>query len=100
MSPNRLDATMTSYSCGWLDAVERADWAQVHVLVEPLPDGDQQPPQRLVVGDVWPADGAVQDGVMVGEDVQPVGGHHAAVGDEVVAAPVQPFPLDRGALEA
>ena len=63
------------------------DRPQVHVLPERPPDRDQQAPQRDVVGHVGPADRAEQDRVRRAQRLEPVGRHHPAGLDEVVAAP-------------
>jgi hypothetical protein len=41
-----------------LDTGHQANWAQVHVLVEHLADGQQEAPQRYVVAHVRRAHGA------------------------------------------
>ncbi len=66
---------------------EQAHRADVHVLVEVAAELEQGAPQRDVVRDfVGPADGAEVQGVEALELVEPVVGHHLAVGQVVVAA--------------
>ena len=68
-------------------AGEQAHRADVHVLVEVAAELEQRAPQRDVVRDlVRPADGAEVQGVEALELVEPVVGHHLAVGQVVVAA--------------
>ncbi len=70
--------------------------------VEALPDLEDQAPERDVVGDVGPADGAHQDRVDRPELLDRIGGHHRAVLQPVIRAPVElaPFDLERELVEA
>src|SRR5918997_285789 len=61
--------------------------AEVYVLVEAAPDGEQEAPQRDVVGDGRPPDRAEVDGVEAGQGLQAVLRHHPAVLQVVLAAP-------------
>ena len=47
-----------------------------------------------MVGDVWVASGSEEDGVLVAEGIEAVGGHHGAVEAVVVAAPVEVFEVE------
>ena len=72
-----------------LDAVEHLDRAEVDVLPERPPDRDQQPPQRHVVRDARPADGAEQNRVELAQRLDAVGGHHRALAFEPLTRPVE-----------
>ena len=78
-------------------AVELAHGPQVHVLVEALADGQQQAPQRYVVGDGGAAHRPHQNGFEPAllQLVQAVGGHHGP-GSLIVARP----PVERPLLKA
>src|SRR5947209_6764404 len=71
------------------DAVQNAHGSQVDVLVEALPDREQESAKAHVVGHGWKPDGAEIDRVMIGEDLQSVGRHHHAVFQVVGAGPGQ-----------
>nr|GEU28650.1 HTH-type transcriptional regulator PtxR, putative [Tanacetum cinerariifolium] len=79
---------------GAVDAGQDAGRAHVGILVEALADFQAQAPQGDMVRDVRVAGGAEQDGVLVAQGVQAVGGHHHAVLAVVVAAPVEVFELE------
>ncbi len=69
--------------------------AQVHVLVEAAPELHQRPVERDVVGNErGPADRAVEDRLERRELFEPVVGHHLAVLEVVVAAPVEVLPVE------
>jgi hypothetical protein len=71
-------------------AGHQAHRAQVHVLVELAAELEQRTPQRNVVGHGGrPADGAEEDRFVAADLLLPVLGHHAAVLEVVVAAPVE-----------
>ena len=78
---------------------EQPHRAQVDVLAEAAPDGDQKPPQRDVVGNLGPADGAEEDGVEGPQLLEAVFRHHAPALQEPFAAPVELGPLE-GDIEA
>ena len=73
-------------------ALEQPHGAQVHVLLEAAADRDQQAPQRHVVGHAGPADGAQEDGIVLGDLREPVGRHHGAGLGEALAGPVEMVP--------
>ena len=72
---------------GELHARPQPHRALVHVLLEAAADGDQQAPERDVVGHVVAAHGAQEDCVGRRQPVQRVRGHHRARLHVVVAAP-------------
>ena len=72
---------------GGINAGQDAGGPHVGVLIEPLANLQPQAPQRDVVGDVWVARRAEQDGVLAPQLRQAIGGHHLAVGAVPVAAP-------------
>ena len=61
----------------------------VGVLVERAPDGQQQPVERGVVGDLRMPHGAQQDGVARLQQVDGPGGHHAPPAEKVLRAPFE-----------
>ena len=61
----------------------------IGVLIESPPDGQQQPVQRDVIGNIGMADRAQQDGVAGLQQVDGAGGHHAAPAEKVLRAPVE-----------
>ena len=84
---------------GVVGLAQRRDDAGVEVhrpdvgpLVEVLRDVQPQAPERDVVRDGRPADGAEVDGVVVLQGLQPVLGHHPAGPGVVLAAPVELVP--------
>src|SRR5262249_41376387 len=72
--------------------LEEAHGPQIDVLLELAADRDQQIPERDMVGDRGPADGAEEDRIMPGNTRETVGGHHAAGALIEIAAPVELFP--------
>src|SRR5262249_53449981 len=79
-------------------ALEQADGPQIDVLLELAADRDQQIPERDMIGDRRPADGAEKDRIMPGYLRQAVSGHHAAGALIEVAAPVERLPGKREAV--
>src|SRR6185437_7712989 len=75
-------------------AGQEPDRADVQVEVEALPDRQQQPPQRDVVGHGRRADGAEVDRVVPGQRAQAVVRHERARAGVVIAAPGQVRPLE------
>ena len=82
------------------DALEQPDRAQVDILVHGAADGDQQPPQRDVVGHAGPAHGAQEDGVEGPQPLQPVVGHHGPGPGVALAGPVEGLPPEGKAVPA
>ena len=62
--------------------------ADAGVLIEAAADGDQEAPERDVVGDTGPADGTEKDGVVLAELVEAVLGHHGAELGVTLTGPV------------
>ncbi len=75
-------------------ALEQPHGTDVGPQVEALADRQQQPPERDVVGDVGPPDGAEQDRIECEQALDRVRRHHHAVLDPVVGTPVEVAPLD------
>src|SRR5438477_3943132 len=46
-----------------VDAAKQTDWPQIDVLLKGAPDGDQQAPQRNMIGDSRISDGAKINGI-------------------------------------
>src|SRR6266849_3192544 len=46
-----------------LNSLEKTHGAQIHVLAEPAPDGNQKPPKRDVIRHAGMSDGAQEDSV-------------------------------------
>src|SRR6185295_4162689 len=65
---------------------------QVDVLLKRPTDRNQEAPERDVIGNARPADGAEVDGVVPGNLGQAVGGHHRPGLGETLAGPVEPIP--------
>src|SRR5262249_3154072 len=76
------------------DPLQQPDGTQVGPEVEPLPDLEDQAPEREVVGHRPVTDRAHQHGGVAVEDLAPVGGHHPAVLVPVGRAPGKLRPLD------
>src|SRR5262249_32049133 len=76
----------------------QADGPEIDVLLELATDRDQQIPERDMVGDRGPADGAEEDRIMPGNAREAVGGHHMAGALIEVAAPVERLPGKREAV--
>ena len=81
-------------------ARQEPDRADVQVQVEALPDRQQEPPQRDVVGHARRADRAEVDRRRALEPAQAVGRHHRPGAAVVVAAPRQVLPHKRALLAA
>src|SRR5581483_2463865 len=77
------------------DPLQEPRRADVRPQVEPLPDREDQPPERDVVGDGRVADRPHQHGVVCAQGVERVGRHHLAVLVPVGGAPRELRPLDR-----
>src|SRR5581483_2637159 len=77
------------------DPLEEPRRADVRPQVEPLPDREDQPPERDVVGDGRVADRPHQHGVVRAQGVERVGRHHLAVLAPVGGAPRELGPLER-----
>ena len=69
------------------DSLQQPRRVQVDVLLEVAPDGDQQPPQRHVIGNAGKSHGAEKYGVMAANLIDAVLGHHAPGARVVLAAP-------------
>jgi len=69
------------------DSGKELDRPSVDVEVEPLPDGQQEPPQSDVVGHCWRSHGAEVDGIEAAQDGKPVLRHHPPVLEVVLTAP-------------
>ncbi|MCY1446484.1 hypothetical protein D9M71_630560 [compost metagenome] len=90
-----VDVTGLAIGQRGLDARHQAARAQVDVLVEFATELQQRIPQGNVIRhDVWPAHRTEVDRVVVLEKVEPVVGHHFAVGQVVIGAgEIKPVPL-------
>jgi hypothetical protein len=77
-----------------LHPVEQAHGPQVHVLVEVAADGDEQAPERDVVGHGGPADRAQEDRLEGPQPLDAVLGHHATKALEALAAPGELLELE------
>ena len=75
-------------------ALEQPHGPHVGPQVEPLADRQEQAPERHVVGDVGPADGAEQDRVERSQALDGVRRHHRAVLEPMIGAPIELAPLD------
>jgi hypothetical protein len=70
-------------------ALEQAHGTQVHVLVEVATDRDQQAPERNVIGNARPTDGAEEDALESLELLHAVVRHHLAGLHQPIARPVE-----------
>src|SRR5205823_12388160 len=70
------------------------------VLPEAAADGNEQSPERDVVGHAREADGAEEDGVVAADPIEAVVRHHPAVAGEVLAAPGVLVPVELDAVLA
>src|SRR5690242_1393057 len=79
---------------GTLDAFQQANRPQIHVLLESAADGNQESPEREVIGNVGMPDRAEEDGVERTELLEAVRRHHPACSRVGFAAPVEGSPLE------
>src|SRR5208283_19277 len=74
------------------DAVQQAHRTQVDILLKLPPDGNEQSPQRNMIGNTGIADGTKIDGVETAQLVEPIFGHHPAGLEISLTAPVKILP--------
>ena len=75
-----------------VDAAEKTHRPQIDVLLKRAPDGNQQPPQRNMIGDSWISDGAKIDGVEIPQLLEAILGHHPASLQIRLATPIKMLP--------
>src|SRR5579872_4805094 len=92
---NEVDVSGLATAEGAGDSLQQTGRAPVYILFEPTANGNQQPPERNVVGHSGITHRSQANGIKCPQLLKSVDGHHAASIEITLATPIEVLPGER-----